>query len=102
MSAIIKIVWAVIGPTVVEMALSFGLPKAMEWLLKKGLPKWIVDGLVKIIKEALEKISEVKESLELSPEEKRQKVKFLKREAKAKAKYHCSGVACTSETKGLG
>lgn len=96
MSAIIELIWKFLGPTIVNLAISVGLPAAMEWLMKKGLPKWLVDGLINIVKSAIEEITKVKNDPNLSPQEVKLQVREIKRGARMAAKRECSGAGCPS------
>lgn len=80
-------------PFVVDMALKFGLPPAMEWILKKFpfVPKEILQGIVEIIKKAIENHSAA------TPEGR----KIVRAVAKRDVRRKCSGTACVSETKSL-
>lgn len=101
MSGIIAFIWKLFGSTLINIALTVGLPKAIEWLMSKGLPKWLVDGLIVIAKSALEQISSIKQDERLTPAEKTMQIKAVKRQAKRDANRHCSGAGCLSETKAL-
>lgn len=88
MGAIVTMIWGVIGPTVISLALNVGLPKAMAWLLSKGLPSWLLDGLLKIIKDALGQISTIKNDQTLTPAMQREGIRSVKKMAKSSIKAH--------------
>lgn len=94
MNAIIGMVWRFLAPILVDLAITVGFPKAVEFLLKKGLPKWLVEGLVTLIKQALKEISGLPVPVSKGD------VRQVKREARQKAR-DCVGAACAMETKEL-
>jgi hypothetical protein len=100
MSAIISIIWKFLGPTVVNLAITVGLPKAVEYLMSKGLPKWLVDGIVAIVKAALDEIDGIDPALPTS--ERKVQVKAIRVAAKKKARELGPRTGVASETKGLG
>ena len=112
MAAIIKMIWAFLGPILVDLALTVGLPEAMKWLASKGLPKFIIDGLMAFLKAVLDGITGVKQvaseasdeirsikASNMSDVEKKWAVKATKRRAKEEASRRCSGVACAPDLK---
>jgi len=99
MNAIISIIWKILGPTVVNLAISVGLPKAIEWLMSKGLPAWLVNGLVAIVKAAMDEISKVDPELPVS--ERKAKVQEIKKQAARKAREVGPRIGHASSTKGL-
>lgn len=114
MAAIIKMIWTFLGPILVDLALTVGLPEAMKWLASKGLPKFVIDGLMAFLKAVLDGIKGVKEvttqaadeirsikASELSTVEKKWAIKGARKRAKEAARLRCSGVACPADTKSL-
>lgn len=99
LNAIIGIIWKFIGPTVINLALSVGLPKAIEWLMAKGLPKWLMDGIVAIVTAALKEISEI--DPELPKFEKAVVKREIRKQAARKARELGPRTGHASETKGL-
>lgn len=111
MEAILKFIWGLFGSTIVQMVLASGLPAAVEWLSKKGLPKWLIDGLVafakailgevipSVVSDAQNEIKQVKADSELSKEDKKSRVREIRSNAKREARRRCAGVACEAETK---
>lgn len=105
----LDMIWKLIGPVLVDLALRVGLPKAIEWLTSKGLPQWLVTSIEKflesalggIIKEAHAKIEAFKADSNLSPQERADKVKAVRIEAKGQAQKHCDGIGCAPEIKEL-
>lgn len=88
MGAIITLVWSLVGPTVVQLAITVGLPAALEWLIGKGLPKWLANGLIAIAKAALDQIHAVNTDPGLNPGQKTFLVGAIKADARKKAKDH--------------
>lgn len=87
--SIITALWAIFGKLLVDIAITIGLPKAMEVLLQQGLPKWIADGLILAVKKALEDITKAKTAPEMDKAAKRAEKKRARREAK-----ECIGALC--------
>ena len=92
----INFIWKLIGPYLVQLAITVGLPAAMQWLMEKGLPQWLVSGLINIVKDAIEEITKVKSDESLTPAEKKDAVREIKRGAKEAARQHCVGGMCQS------
>lgn len=99
MSAILQIIWKLVGPMLIDLAITTGLPAAMEWLYKKGLPQWLVDGILAIAKEALKQIGQLKNNPELSRAEVREGIRGIKKSARKAIKDKCSGTGCPVELK---
>jgi hypothetical protein len=114
MSAIIKMIWALLGPVLVDLALKVGLPEAMKWLTSKGLPKFVIDGISAFLKAVIDGLTGVKQvaseasdeirsikASDMSAADKRFAIKTVTKRAKEEARRRCTGVACPSDTKGL-
>lgn len=98
MGAIVQFIWTLLGPTIVNLAITTGLPAALEWLMKKGLPQWLANGLIAIAKSALDQISNIHGQEDLHPQQKSNLVKLVKIDAKKKACDHAMA-GCPSDTK---
>jgi hypothetical protein len=81
-------------PIVVDLAVKWGAPAAIEWIMKKlpFIPKQLLEELVLIIKKAVEDLANVTPQ---TPE-----AVAIRKEAKQKAR-DCVGAMCVSDTKGL-
>lgn len=88
MDAILKIIWALLGPTLVNIAITTGLPAVFEWLINKGLPKWLAEGILSIAKAALEQINGIKAKADLNSGQKRFLAGAVKADARRKARDH--------------
>lgn len=93
MNAILTMIWKILGPILIDIAITTGLPAAIEWLYKKGLPKWLVDSIVSIVSEALKNIGQIKNNPELSRSMQREGIRSVRKGAK-KAVKDCVGSAC--------
>lgn len=78
-------------PFLVDIAIKFGMPAVLEWLVKKFpfVPKAVIEQILAIIAKALDDIDG-----DADPKEVRAAAKRQARE--------CVGVACKPTTKGLG
>lgn len=116
MAAIIKMIWAFVGPMLVDLALTVGIPGAMKWLAEKfpWVPKFVIDGVIAFLKAVLDGIKGVKEvsseaaaeirsikASNMSDVEKKWAVSAARKRAKEEARSRCSGVACPADTKSL-
>lgn len=114
MSAIISMIWALIGPTLVQIAINVGLPEVVKKLTEWGLSKWIIDAIVGLVKAVLDQLKGMKEITvtahtdinavrndpELSKEAKRVAVKQIKTLARRAAVEKCQGkVGCPADLK---
>lgn len=99
MQAILSFLWSICGQSLINIIITVGLPAGLEWLMKKGLPKWLADKLLAIAKAALEQIGAVKANPELSRTEEKAQIRSIKKQARADIKAHCAGVACPPDTK---
>lgn len=113
MDAILRMVWGIVGPTLVNLVLTSGLPAALEFLKSKNLPAWLVNGIAgfiravigevptDIVRLAHKDIKSVKADPTLSPAQKKAQIAAIRRQMKRDAKAACSGSGCASQTKGL-
>ena len=89
MQAILALIWKLFGGTLVNLAVTVGIPAVAEWLAKKGLPKTWSDAIIEIIKNVVGAVSEIKNNPTMTSEEKRKAIRTKKREAK-----RCVGALC--------
>lgn len=97
---ILGMIWAFLGPMIVHIAISTGLPAALAWLISKGLPTWLADGLIAIAKAALDQIGTVNSDPTLNADQKGFLVGAIKADARKKAADHAIA-GYPSDTKGL-
>lgn len=81
-------------PFLIDLAVKYGLPSVAQWVMKKWpfIPKSIVDGVMKIINDAVAAIEGVTPSDPIHV--------AARAEATQKAR-DCVGAACMVDTKGL-
>lgn len=111
MSGIISFIWSLIGPQLVEIAVSLGLPKAIEVIMATGWPTWIKNFLVSLLKAIVDQIGglsliakssavqirEIKKDVSLSPVEKKLAIREVKAGMRKDAKNKCRGTACAAD-----
>ncbi len=88
MASIIKLIWGFIGPTLVNVAVTMGLPEAAQWLKDKGVPSWIVDPILEIVKSLLGQVQQINANPTVGPELKSVMMQNAFRDATQKAADH--------------
>lgn len=80
-------------PVLVDIAIKFGMPAVLEWIIKKFpfIPKQVIEQIFAIIAKALDDIDGNPDPVE---------ARRIRAEAKRMARQ-CVGVACKPTTKGL-